>query len=72
MQNSVDNSADMGHNASMRLQLVKINPHNRIRILCGECGESKDEVETYANLDKVFHYICIDCASAIMTAVSKP
>lgn len=46
----------------MRLEKVKINPHNRVKILCSCCGKFNHEKETYADLNTIFRYICYKCA----------
>lgn len=46
----------------MKLEKVKINPHNRLKILCSYCDQYKHESETYADLDTRFRYICRECA----------
>ena len=50
----------------MRLKLVKINPHNRIKILCSYCDLTHPEAETYADLDETFRYICRQCVGEMM------
>lgn len=47
----------------MKLQKVKINPHNRVKILCSRCNETNFENESYADLDslKPFVYYCRKC-----------
>ena len=46
----------------MRLEKVKMNRHNRVKILCSYCDTLNHENETYADLDTKFHYICHKCA----------
>lgn len=50
----------------MKLEKVKINPHNRLKILCSYCDQYKSEAETYADLDTRFRYICHECAVEMM------
>ena len=46
----------------MRLEKVKINRHNRVKILCSYCDTLNHENETYADLDTRFRYVCHKCA----------
>ena len=55
----------------MNLELVKINPHNRLNILCSYCDLFKHESETYADLDQPFRYICRNCAGQMMLRDGK-
>jgi hypothetical protein len=55
----------------MRLEKVKINPHNRVRILCSYCDMLKHENEIYADLDTRFRYICYNCAMDMMLIDGK-
>jgi Zn finger protein HypA/HybF involved in hydrogenase expression len=55
----------------MRLEKVKINPHNRVEILCSYCDMLKHENETYADLDTRFRYICHKCAMDMMLIDGK-
>lgn len=50
----------------MKLEKVKINPHNRCKILCSYCDTYNHEQETYADLDTKFRYICRKCAGDMM------
>jgi len=46
----------------MLLQKCKINQHNRVKILCSNCGSFNHESDTYADLDdKAFTYYCLIC-----------
>jgi len=47
----------------MKLLKVKINPHNRINIMCSICGELHIEALNYADLDKPFFYVCHECVN---------
>jgi hypothetical protein len=51
----------------MIISRVKVNQHNRVKILCSYCNGAHPEVETYAVMDKRFHYICMDCVSYRMS-----
>jgi hypothetical protein len=50
----------------MIIEKVKINHHNRVKILCSYCDTFNHENETYADLDKQFCYICYKCAMNMM------
>jgi len=51
----------------MLLEKCKINHHNRVKILCSDCGEFNHELETYADIEgKPFTYYCHRCVSDIM------
>jgi hypothetical protein len=50
----------------MLLDKVKINPHNRVKILCHNCNERNYENETYADLHQRFRYLCRNCVSGMM------
>jgi hypothetical protein len=55
----------------MRLEKVKINRHNRVKILCSYCDTMNHENETYADLDTRFRYICHKCAMDMMLIDGK-
>ena len=50
----------------MKLELVKINRHNRVKILCSHCNAYNHEDETYADLDATFKYVCFKCVVSMM------
>ena len=54
----------------MKLQAVKVNPHSRQKILCSYCDQFKPEIETYADLDEKFRYVCYNCASQLFLTVT--
>jgi hypothetical protein len=51
----------------MKLKSVKLNPHNRVKILCHYCEEMHHELETYAIVEHKFKYICVECVSHKMS-----
>lgn len=55
----------------MKLQKVKINPHNRVKILCSYCDTYNHEPETYADLDTRFRYVCRKCSADMMLVDGK-
>ena len=55
----------------MIISRVKVNQHNRVKILCSYCNHANKEVDTYAVMDKTFHYICMDCVSYRMSMGEK-
>ena len=55
----------------MIIEKVKINHHNRVKILCSYCDTFNHENETYADLDKQFCYICYKCAMNMMLVDGK-
>jgi len=48
----------------MNLQPIKPNTHNKKwLVVCCECNQAKDTSESFADLDRVWVFVCHDCAS---------